>query len=199
MKKASLTISSAMGILFGALMLLFLFWVGATSFNLFEEEEKNPEFNPELNLIWPVSTTDRVVTSCYGTKILCGENEDVECKQFEGKNHPGIDIKGQENRPVVAVVDGVLEIESDLSLSLTSGDGKFSYFHIVPKRELDGKEVKQGGEIGIIGPVNKFSNSPHLHFESFDNAVRKNPLCFLSGQYLFEEGISCGDLRSICN
>ena len=65
--------------------------------------------------------------------------------------------------------DGTIE-EIDIGKKLTKAEKKI----ITDKfPELDGKEVKQGGEIGIIGPVNKFSNSPHLHFESFDNAVVK--------------------------
>jgi murein DD-endopeptidase MepM/ murein hydrolase activator NlpD len=82
------------------------------------------------------------------------------------KGHDGYDISMPEGTPIVAVDDGVVEIQNDdygTTLVLKHSWGKTVYGHLSKTLVTVGQKVSRGQQIALSGNTG-LSTGPHLHF-----------------------------------
>jgi murein DD-endopeptidase MepM/ murein hydrolase activator NlpD len=106
-----------------------------------------------------------------------------------GPGHPlGIDIDGYHlgAAPIAAATSGTVIFAGGnaccsygLYVVVMSPDGiETLYAHLSSISVVQGEEVVQGQQVGIIGNTG-YSTGVHLHFEVIDNGVRVNPTAYL--------------------
>lgn len=122
---------------------------------------------PLQNLALPVDPEYFNIVSGYGTRV----------HPINGNSgiHWGIDIsaEGIENKPVYAVLDGVIEFAGThetygkmVRIAHENGKIKSIYAHLkeIPENIYPAVHVKKGQIIGRVGNTG-LSTGPHLHFE----------------------------------
>lgn len=88
-------------------------------------------------------------------KLLCGHN--------------GLDYAAPEGTPILAAVDGVVELRAfdptgyGLHLKVNSGQAETLYAHCSAVLVANGEHVKLGAVIARVGSTGN-STGPHLHF-----------------------------------
>ena len=156
------------------------------------------EINPALfsrqegTLDYPVKTTDRTVTSCFGLRgdALNEENEPESIDCHKKGTHCGVDFRARNSEKAVAVTDGtitaVLFGENNWGTIILRPDGidnvEFVYLHLRSFCPTPGtcikeqQHVNKGDEIGITGNTvpswYKGTIYPHLHFEMIYDETR---------------------------
>jgi murein DD-endopeptidase MepM/ murein hydrolase activator NlpD len=101
---------------------------------------------------------------------------------FTGKEkwHFGTDFSTEPGTPVVATADGiVLKVETDplwgKKITISHDDGFRTVFaHLGTVSIQQGKEIKRGTVIGIIGESG-LTSGPHVHYEIWHNGKALNP------------------------
>jgi len=127
--------------------------------------------------IWPSAASD-YVTSFFGTRLhpILGVY----------KSHNGIDIGAGYGTAVLAAADGtVITASYDAGgygnyIIIDHRDGnKTLYAHMSQLNVGAGQTVTQRQTIGLVGSTG-MSTGPHLHFETYVNGVRVDPLLYFS-------------------
>ncbi len=94
--------------------------------------------------------------------------------------HKGVEIEAEQNAPVHAVLDGVVEFEGWVRglgnvLILHHGNGFYSlHAHLYKALMTQGAEVKKGDTIGLVGDTGN-SEKPGLYFELRENGKAVDP------------------------
>lgn len=120
--------------------------------------------------IWPLSRGG-VITSRYGTRG----------REF----HEGVDIAAPTGTPVLAADSGRVIFAGwkggyGKCVILEHGNGSATlYGHLSQILVKEGQKVAKGKTIGLVGSTGK-STGPHLHFETMQGGVKKNPLTYFS-------------------
>jgi len=95
--------------------------------------------------------------------------------------HYGVDVVADENKPVHAVLDGVVilalwDMESGYLIQIQHDNNLISiYKHNSDLMKVTGEEVKAGDVIAIIGNSGELTTGQHLHFELWHNKQPINP------------------------
>jgi murein DD-endopeptidase MepM/ murein hydrolase activator NlpD len=103
----------------------------------------------------------------------------------ETKYHGGIDLSVPAGVPILASADGIVVVAN----STDSWGGGYGYYvkiqheggfdtlyaHCSSIAVVNGQEVKKGEVIAYVGSTGR-STGNHLHWEVYENGVRKNPL-----------------------
>jgi len=127
--------------------------------------------------IWPSAASD-YVTSFFGTRLhpILGVY----------KSHNGIDIGAGHGTVVLAAADGTVTTASydaggyGYYIIIDHGNGsKTLYAHMSQLLANAGQTVTQGDTIGLVGSTG-MSTGPHLHFETYVNGTRVDPLLYFS-------------------
>ncbi len=98
--------------------------------------------------------------------------------------HSGIDLKADQGTPVMAPNSGRVTMVADLffagrSIVLDHGQGLYSmYFHLSKQLVVEGKEVKKGDTIGLVGSTGR-ATGPHLHWGIRLNGARVDPISLI--------------------
>jgi len=124
--------------------------------------------------IWP-SNDSNYITSFFGTRVhpITGEVH----------HHTGIDIGAAYGTAVLAAADGTVTLagwngEYGYCVIIDHGDGnKTLYAHMSLLDVSAGQTVTQGQTVGFVGSTGT-STGPHLHFETFVNGSRVDPLLY---------------------
>jgi len=124
--------------------------------------------------IWP-SNDSNYITSFFGTRVhpITGEVH----------HHTGIDIGAAYGTEVLAAADGTVTLagwngEYGYCVIIDHGDGnKTLYAHMSLLDVSAGQTVTQGQTVGFVGSTGT-STGPHLHFETFVNGSRVDPLLY---------------------
>lgn len=95
---------------------------------------------------------------------------------FTGRRayHSGYDYSAQQNTPVLAVADGIVDYAGRLgnygkTVDIYHGDGITTrYGHLHDYRTAKGQLVRGGTVIGLVGMTGR-SSGPHLHYEMRHN------------------------------
>jgi len=129
----------------------------------------------EKTMIFPVSGK---ITSGYGWR-----EDPVKPKPGEMRFHKAVDIAGKMGDPVKAAMQGtVLRLDNNPNLGnfIVIGHGEYQtlYAHLSAYSVKTGEKINQGQEIGRVGDTG-YTTGPHLHFETFRNGNRINPLDLL--------------------
>jgi murein DD-endopeptidase MepM/ murein hydrolase activator NlpD len=129
----------------------------------------------ERTMIFPVSGK---ITSGYGWR-----EDPVKPKPGEMRFHKAVDIAGKMGDPVKAAMQGtVLRLDNNPNLGnfIVIGHGEYQtlYAHLSAYSVKTGEKINQGQEIGKVGDTG-YTTGPHLHFETFRNGNRINPLDLL--------------------
>jgi murein DD-endopeptidase MepM/ murein hydrolase activator NlpD len=106
-----------------------------------------------------------------------------------GHRHPGLDIDGSTNDPIVAAYPGVVETAGwapqgysgyGIMIVIDHGMGmKTLYGHLAGVQVQPGQQVGAGQLIGTMGSTG-FSTGSHLHFEVFVGGGRVDPAIWLA-------------------
>lgn len=127
------------------------------------------------SLIWPVSTTNKLISSYYGERNLWGR------KSF----HYGIDIPAPAGSNVYAAQSGVV-VYSQYHYSygnfvvLNHGGGYTTlYAHNTSNAVSVGQTVSRGDVIAYVGTTGTSSGN-HCHFEVRVNGAHTNPLNYVN-------------------
>lgn len=86
--------------------------------------------------------------------------------------HRGVDLRGAEGTPILALADGRVAIAADQYFSgnvvfVDHGQGFVSmYAHMSERRVDEGQMVKAGQELGLVGATGRVTG-PHLHLGTF--------------------------------
>jgi murein DD-endopeptidase MepM/ murein hydrolase activator NlpD len=106
-----------------------------------------------------------------------------------GHRHPGLDIDGSTNDPVLAAYPGVVEIAGwapqgfggyGIMIVIDHGMGmKTLYGHLAGVQVQPGQQVDAGQLIGTMGSTG-YSTGSHLHFEVFIGGGRVDPAVWLA-------------------
>ena len=105
--------------------------------------------------------------------------------------HLGVDIEADAGTPVYAAADGIIEsVTLDPMMGQTivishNGGYKSVYQNlqtVIPEGIAEGVTVKAGDEIGAIGDTAlvEISQSPHLHFEIYNDDECEDPLTYVT-------------------
>ena len=126
--------------------------------NLSQMEIDSIAIKDTYNLIKPLEGT---ITSRFGQRESSNPNVP--------KNHTGIDIAAATGTPIVAALDGVVEVSSSEGdygkhLKIKKDDIELVYAHCSKLLKNEGDEVKQGETIAEVGATGN-ATGPHLHFE----------------------------------
>lgn len=120
---------------------------------------------PNAKLLWP--TSGHVITQYYGW------------------NHTGIDIDGDFTSPLYASYDGVVTTAGwnnggyGLQIVIKHPNGMMTrYAHASKMFVKVGDQVKKGEVIAMMGSTGRSTGS-HLHFETYVNGKRANPLTYI--------------------
>ncbi|GHU80494.1 hypothetical protein FACS1894191_5890 [Clostridia bacterium] len=128
--------------------------------------------------IWPSAVSD-TITSYFGDRInpVTGSPD----------NHTGIDISAGFGTAVFAAADGkVITASYDADgyghyIVIDHGGGNRTLYGHMSRRDAGvGETVTQGQIIGFVGSTG-MSTGSHLHFETFVNGTRVDPLLYYSG------------------
>jgi len=120
-------------------------------------------FVPPLN--------DPVSTVFGATRIINGERKSI---------HRGIDYRGKIGNPVSTINSGRVVLRDDLffggkTVIINHGAGVYSiYMHLSQFNIKEGREVKKGDIIGLIGSSGR-ATGPHLHLGVKVHGVSVNP------------------------
>ena len=144
---------------------------GANSNEIVEEDEKedkkkSKKSQAELDIEYVKENFDFMVpvkgtvTSRYGKR---------EATEVVSANHGGIDIGADQGTPIYAAVDGVVKVASSEGeygkhIDITNKDILTRYAHCSKLLVKEGKKVKKGDKIALVGSTGN-STGPHLHFE----------------------------------
>ena len=144
---------------------------GADSNEIVEEDEKedkkkSKKSQAELDIEYVKENFDFMVpvkgtvTSRYGKR---------EATEVVSANHGGIDIGADQGTPIYAAVDGVVKVASSEGeygkhIDITNKDILTRYAHCSKLLVKEGKKVKKGDKIALVGSTGN-STGPHLHFE----------------------------------
>lgn len=101
--------------------------------------------------------------------------------------HTGIDLLARQGTPIYATAAGTVEVAGKY-LSDYSGYGvvcvvnhgygfKTLYGHMKELKVRPGQKVERGQQIGTVGSTG-LAQSPHLHYEVFQNGNRVNPVFY---------------------
>lgn len=110
--------------------------------------------------------------------------------------HKGMDISFSagltEAMPAVAVADGTVTIQAATTAELEGAEGagnfvvldlgggiKVRYLHLALFSVNTGDKVNRGGKLGMLGQTGS-PDSPHLHFEVYENSVAVDPMRYLT-------------------
>lgn len=99
--------------------------------------------------------------------------------------HKGVEIEAEQNTPVHAVLDGVVEFEGWVRgmgnvLILHHGAGFYSlHAHLFKPLIAQGANVKKGDPIGLVGDTGN-SEKPSLYFEIRENGKAVDPTQYFS-------------------
>jgi septal ring factor EnvC (AmiA/AmiB activator) len=94
--------------------------------------------------------------------------------------HKGVEIEAEQNAPVLAVLDGVVEFEGWVRgmgnvVILHHGSGFYSlHAHLFKSLQTQGASVKKGDTIGLVGDTGN-SEKPSLYFEIRENGKAVDP------------------------
>ncbi|MBY0369630.1 peptidoglycan DD-metalloendopeptidase family protein [bacterium] len=103
--------------------------------------------------------------------------------------HKGVEIEAEQQAPVHAVLDGVVEFEGWVRglgnvLILHHGGGFYSlHAHLFKSLQHQGAQVKKGDSIGLVGDTGN-SEKPSLYFELRENGKAVDPAHYLSANAL---------------
>ena len=105
------------------------------------------------------------------------------------RTHLGIDIKAEQNTPVISMKDGIIikseeDFEEGYVVHIEHEDGLVSVYKNLSTNELApvGKVVSAGETIGGVGASGIFEShlGAHLHFEILEDNVEMNPNDYLN-------------------
>ena len=105
------------------------------------------------------------------------------------KKHFGIDIIGNEQQNIKAILPGTVilsnwDYNTGYTILIQHADQLLSsYKHCASTLKEAGDEVEAGEVIGLIGNSGKYTSGPHLHFELWENGKAINP----SNYIIFKE------------
>jgi murein DD-endopeptidase MepM/ murein hydrolase activator NlpD len=97
-----------------------------------------------------------------------------------GEFHMGIDQRGAQGTPILAVAAGVVKIVQPFNVlggtvAVDHGQGlETMYLHMSKLNVELGAHVKKGDVIGYVGATGR-ANGPHLHWVVYVNGVAVNP------------------------
>ena len=97
-----------------------------------------------------------------------------------GEFHMGIDQRGAEGAPIIAVAAGVVKIVQPFNVlggtvAIDHGQGlETMYLHMSKLNVELGAHVNKGDVIGYVGATGR-ANGPHLHWVVYVNGVAVNP------------------------
>jgi murein DD-endopeptidase MepM/ murein hydrolase activator NlpD len=131
-----------------------------------KEEAKPP---PELiDFSWPLQG-----------EILAGFGKQ------SGKRHQGLDIRGKEGAPVVAIYGGIVTYSDDklrgygnMVIIKHNEDYSSVYAHNSINLVKEGESVNKGQAIAQVGATG-WAEVPHLHFEIRERGKAVNPVFYL--------------------
>jgi murein DD-endopeptidase MepM/ murein hydrolase activator NlpD len=102
-----------------------------------------------------------------------------------GEFHMGIDQRGAEGTPILAVATGVVKIVQPFNVlggtvAIDHGQGlETMYLHMSKLNVELGARVNKGDVIGYVGATGR-ANGPHLHWVVYVNGVPVNPQQWVS-------------------
>jgi len=102
-----------------------------------------------------------------------------------GKRHQGLDIKGKEGTPVIAIYDGVVTYSNDklrgygnMVIIKHNEDYSSVYAHNRINLVREGERINKGQVIAEVGATG-WADVPHLHFEIRERGKAVNPVFYL--------------------
>ena len=101
--------------------------------------------------------------------------------------HKGLDFRGPTGTPIYAASDGRISFVGRKSgygnvVEISHGNGLMTrYAHMSKFNAKVGQTVEAGQTIGAIGSTGR-STGPHLHFEVVRNAIKLDPMPYLTKQ-----------------
>ena len=135
------------------------------------------------------ATTTTTVPTPHKVRPAAGPVTGVFGEGRGSHRHPGLDIDGSTNDPVVAAYPGVVETAGwapqgysgyGIMIVVDHGMGmKTLYGHLAGVKVQPGQQVDAGQLIGTIGSTG-FSTGSHLHFEVFVGGARVDPAVWLA-------------------
>lgn len=146
----------------------------AISFNVLREAAmQNQDKLDHTPSVLPINISDYTMSSGYGIRI------DPVYKSH--KFHAGLDFAADMGTQVFATADGKVSFASQKSgygncIDIDHGyNYKTRYAHLSKILVPEGKEVKRGELIGLVGSTGK-STGPHLHYEVHFKEQPQNPV-----------------------
>lgn len=145
-----------------------------SSSDLLSKIELSRNLQPHL---WPVINERTFVTSPFGWRKnpMGGKPTDF---------HPGVDLAGQWDAPIVAAADGVVSYVGyrfgyGRMVELTHANGFVTrYAHMDKALVRNNQTIHAGEVVGLMGSSGR-STGPHLHFEVRLDGQPINPLPFI--------------------
>ena len=138
-----------------------------SSINTEDETIQNVK-NSKIKFIVPIKGT---VSSSYGAR------EEI----FEGIGtfHTGVDIAADKGTDIVSSIEGIVTVATYNKyngnyVEITNGKVITKYCHMDKLLVKEGKRVKAGEKIGLVGSTG-LSTGPHLHFEILYDGTKINP------------------------
>ena len=124
--------------------------------------------NSKIKFVVPVKGT---VSSSFGAR------EEI----FEGIGtfHTGVDIASDKGIEVISSTEGIVTVATYNKyngnyIEITNGKIITKYCHMDKLLVKEGKKVKLGEKIGLVGSTG-LSTGPHLHFEILYDGIKVNP------------------------
>ena len=146
----------------------------AISFNIIRNATlQNQDKLDHTPSVLPINIKDYTMSSGYGIRI------DPVYKSH--KFHAGLDFAADMGTQVFATADGKISFASQKSgygncIDIDHGyNYKTRYAHLSKILVPEGKEVKRGELIGLVGSTGK-STGPHLHYEVYFKDKPQNPI-----------------------
>lgn len=146
----------------------------AISFNVIRETAlHNKDKLDHTPSVLPINIKDYTMSSGYGIRI------DPVYKSH--KFHAGLDFAADMGTQVFATADGKVSFADQKSgygncIDIDHGyNYKTRYAHLSKILVSEGKEVKRGELIGLVGSTGK-STGPHLHYEVYFKDKPQNPI-----------------------
>lgn len=165
------------------------------------EEEKNKgekvnqgigssqEENKVITALSSINTEDDIIQKVKSSKIKFvipvkgtvsssfGAREEI----FEGIGtfHTGVDIAAYKGIEVISSTEGIVTVATYNKyngnyIEITNGKIITKYCHMDKLLVKEGKKVKLGEKIGLVGSTG-LSTGPHLHFEILYDGIKVNP------------------------
>lgn len=138
----------------------------------------------DVSMLWPVPSASVITTIFWCDNAQCHSNAG------RANGHAAIDISADEGTPVIAVCDGVVELQGEGNYEngktgygnfvlLDHGEGlQTQYSHLYEIFVTDGQVVKAGDIIGSVGNTGN-STGNHLDFYISQDGVRCDPLYYI--------------------